>query len=150
MKLIQLNLLAFLAVISSSAFAFGPTDGFLNTKTKQRLWVDFAPGRNDAMTFYLSEATTPNEGKVISKNLLLPAGSAIDPYQTRYGTYQQIMTTAQLQLPSFPEIVLMIHLQRSTKIYLKGFEAIEQQKGLVDCPALYFEKYLQAIVSPAI
>lgn len=132
-------------VFSSLAFGFGPQDGFLNKKNGQRIYLDRHPERSDSYTFFLSEAGDPTRGRVLSTHVAVPMGSDLDPFQERYATYHALMAEAQIRLPSIPQILMIYHLRRSTPIYLNTFRAIEEGGGLISCPPLYFEKFLQAI-----
>jgi len=86
--------------------------------------------------------------KITNDRIFLPVGQSTDEYQTRYGTYYELMTIAHTSIPYMPEALMLVHMSRSQKLYKRGFEVFEGEASeLVSLSKLYCEMFINAIKS---
>jgi hypothetical protein len=85
-------------------------------------------------------------GKITNDRIYLPAGQSTDEYQTRYGTYYELMTIAHTSMPYMPEALMLVHMSRSQKLYKRGFKVFEGESNeVVGLSKLYCDMFIKAI-----
>lgn len=83
--------------------------------------------------------------EIINPHINLPTGSTTRSYQERYGVYYFLMAEAQVKFPYMPELVLLYHINSSTKQYRKGFKAFEAEGEAVQLNNMYCNAFIEAI-----
>ncbi len=120
-----------------------PVLGFICPK--QKLKISKVVGAAEESEFDQLLIETEDGTGVSERRGMLPRGSGLEPYQTRYGMYFTITEAAQLSLPYAPEFLMVGRMIRSKKLYRKGFNALEGKGQPVELNRMYCEALLAGI-----
>lgn len=98
---------------------------------------------NELTTLVMTQVQDGTE--TFNEYLSLPMEDTVDAYQDRYGTYYTVMEQAHLSFPYMPEFLLIYHLGQSSKLYKKGFKALEGEGSPVQLNKMYCAALIKSI-----
>lgn len=93
-------------------------------------------------------AIEKGEEKKLASAFTVPMGNELDPYQERWGIFNDVLTEASIRMPPVPEFRYLYLMNTATKAYREAFKQIEttdKSGTAVEMKGLFFGKLVESL-----